>query len=138
MRIFSSLKAWLRFAAPHIPGYSNGKVDSQLLVGLGIQPIHKNQAVSWLVLWHPPLFPRIKLNIDGLAKGNPGFASCGGVFRDTHGHNIGGYCKGLGHNSAFYSKLMGVIIRVEYAFQFGWKCLWLESDSTSVITCINC
>ena len=50
MRIFSSLKAWLRFATPHISGYSNGKVDSQLLVGLGIQPIHKNQAVPRLVL----------------------------------------------------------------------------------------
>ena len=50
MLIFSSLKAWIRFAAPHIPGHSNGKVDSQLLVRLGIQPIHKNQAVPRLVL----------------------------------------------------------------------------------------
>ncbi|XP_062020822.1 uncharacterized protein LOC133737235 [Rosa rugosa] len=137
MRIFSSLKVWLRFAAPYMPGYSNGLVDTQLLVGLGIQPIPKNRVAPRLVLWHPPIFPWIKLNTDGLAKGNPGPAACGGVFRDTHGHYIGGYCQGLGHKSAFYAELMGVIIGIEYAFQYGWRCLWLECDSTSVIACIK-
>ncbi|PRQ36596.1 putative ribonuclease H-like domain-containing protein [Rosa chinensis] len=137
MRIFTSLKAWLRFAAPYMPGYSNGLVDIQLLVGLGIQPIPKNRVAPRLVLWHPPIFPWIKLNTDGLAKGNPGPATCGGVFRDTHGHYIGGYCQGLGHKSAFYAELMGVIIGIEYAFQYGWRCLWLECDSTSVIACIK-
>ncbi|PRQ43848.1 putative ribonuclease H-like domain, SGNH hydrolase-type esterase domain-containing protein [Rosa chinensis] len=137
MRIFSSLKAWLGFAAPYMPGYSNGLVDTQLLVGLGIQPIPKNRVAPRLVLWHPPIFPWIKLNIDGLAKGNPGPAACGGVFRDTHGHYTGGYCQGLGHKSAFYSELMGMIIGIEYVFQDGWRCLWLECDSTSVIACIK-
>ncbi|XP_024177848.1 uncharacterized protein LOC112183741 [Rosa chinensis] len=120
MRIFSSLKAWLRFAAPYMPGYSNGLVNTQLLVGLGIQPIPKNRVAPRLVLWHPPIFPWIKLNTDGLAKGNPGPAACGGVFRDTHGHYISGYRQGLGHKSAFYAELMGVIIGIEYAFQYGW------------------
>ncbi|KAM5580142.1 hypothetical protein ABKV19_009733 [Rosa sericea] len=32
---------------------------------------------------------------------------------------------------------MGVILGIDYAFQFGWRYIWLESDSTSVLACIT-
>lgn len=96
MLVFRSIKGWLRFAAPHMPGNSSSFLDSQLLVGLGIQPIPRSHTALKLVLWHPPIFPWFKLNTDGLAKGNPGPAACGGVFRDDNGHYLCDFCQGLG------------------------------------------
>ncbi|PRQ22557.1 putative ribonuclease H-like domain, reverse transcriptase zinc-binding domain-containing protein [Rosa chinensis] len=136
LRVFRSIRAWLRFIAPHTPGHTVGLVDFQLLVGLGIQPISRRRIAPRWVLWHPPITPWIKLNTDGLAKGNPGPAACGGVFRDEKGRYLGGFCQGLGHQTAFFAELMGVIIGIEFAFQFGWNSIWLESDSTSVLACI--
>ncbi|KAL6176156.1 hypothetical protein ACLB2K_052791 [Fragaria x ananassa] len=136
MRVIRSIKSWLRFVAPHFPGYSCGVVDSQLLLSLGVQPVSRKVVAPRLVLWHSSVFPWIKLNTDGLAKGNPGPVACSGAFRVANGHYIGGYYLGLGQQSAFFSELMGVIIGIEIAFQMGWHCLWLECDSTSVLACI--
>ena len=136
MKIFRSASAWLRFIAPHMPGYSTGILDSKLLSGLGVQPVSKIRRVPRLVVWHRPLTPWLKLNTDGLAKGNPGQAACGGVFRDCYGQFRGGFFTGLGHQSAFFSELMAVIIGIELAYQLGWHHIWLESDSTSVLACL--
>ena len=35
--------------------------------------------------WHPPIFSWVKVNIDGLSKGNLGPASCGAIYRGPHG-----------------------------------------------------
>ena len=32
---------------------------------------------------------------------------------------------------------MGVILGIEFAYKFGWRYIWLESDSTSVLACIT-
>ncbi|XP_062028868.1 uncharacterized protein LOC133744853 [Rosa rugosa] len=137
MRVFRSIKAWLQFVAPHTPGDTNGVLDAQLLLALGVTPTAKTRKENRLVLWHPPISPWIKLNTDGLAKGNPGPAACGGVFRDCQGRFIGGFSTTLGHHNAFFSELMAVIIGVELAFQLGWHCVWLECDSTSVVECFS-
>ncbi|PRQ43853.1 putative ribonuclease H-like domain-containing protein [Rosa chinensis] len=137
MRVFPSTKAWLRFAAPHMPGHSSGILDNNLLIGLGIQPTPRSHTASRLVPWHPPISPWVKLNIDGLAKGNPGPVACGGVFRDRNGHYIGGFGRGLGNQTAFFAELMGVILGIDYAFKFSWRYIWLESDSTSVLACMT-
>lgn len=125
MLVFCSIKGWLRFAAPHMPCNSSSFLDSQLLVGLGIQPIPRSHTTLRLVLWHPPIFPWFKLNTDGLAKGNPGPATCGGVFRDDNGHYLCDFCQGLGHTTTFFAELMGVILVVEFAYQFGLHSIWL-------------
>jgi hypothetical protein len=36
------------------------------------------------IIWQPQLFSWKKCNIDGASCGNPGFASCGGVYRDSN------------------------------------------------------
>lgn len=137
MKIFRSTKAWIRFIAPHMPGHYNGTLDNKLLLGLDVTPVPKIRRVPRLIIWHPPLYPWLKLNTDGLAKGNPGPAACGGVFRDCFGNFIAGYCQGLSHQTAFFSELMAVIIGVELAYQLGWHQIWLESDSTSVLSCLS-
>ncbi|KAL6216861.1 hypothetical protein ACLB2K_010079 [Fragaria x ananassa] len=104
---------------------------------MGVTPTSRVQKRIRLVLWHPPLSPWIKLNIDGLAKGNPGLAACGGVFRDYQGHFIGGFTTPIGHHNAFFSELLAVIIGIELAFQLGWQHVWLECDSMSVVECFS-
>ena len=75
------------------------------------------------------------MNTDGLAKGNLGLAACGGVFRDSSGLFLGGFSLSLGHCTYFYAELYAVILAVELAHARGWHNLWLESDSSSVISC---
>ncbi|KAM1550676.1 hypothetical protein ACFX10_042911 [Malus domestica] len=92
-----------------IPGYSQG-YDTRIISSMGIRPISHKATTIVPVLWSPPWIPWIKLNTYGLSKGNLSPAACGGVFRNCHGHFLG-----------------------EFAYQLGWHCLWLESDSSSVI-----
>ncbi|KAL6211613.1 hypothetical protein ACLB2K_016836 [Fragaria x ananassa] len=104
---------------------------------LGVTPVVKRRIAPQIVLWHPPLYPWFKLNTDGLAKGNPGLTACGGIFRDNFGRFIGGYCQGFGTQTTFFSKLIGFIIGVDFAFHCGWHHLWVESDSTAVLQCLS-
>ncbi|XP_040361643.1 uncharacterized protein LOC121049140 [Rosa chinensis] len=46
MRIFSFLKAWIRFAAPYMPGYSNGLVDSQFCVDVDLLQVEGKMKVA--------------------------------------------------------------------------------------------
>lgn len=132
-RVLCSIKSWVRFAAPYFPGSSKGLLDVNILKDFGVQPIIQQVRIPRMVRWLSPTHSWIKLNTDGLAKGNPGAAACGGIFRISGGRYVGGYCQNLGFQNAFYSELMAVIIGVEFAYQFGWHTLWLESDSMGVI-----
>ncbi|KAL6214491.1 hypothetical protein ACLB2K_013925 [Fragaria x ananassa] len=137
MRVFRSVKAWVRFIAPHTPGFVRGILDSKVLSSMGVIPVLNCLSAPRIVLWHPPLIPWLKLNTDGFSKGNPGLAGCGGVFRDSFGRFIGGYCQSLGAQTPFFAELMAVILGVEFAFLFGWHHIWLESDSTTILQCIS-
>ncbi|XP_004296004.1 PREDICTED: putative ribonuclease H protein At1g65750-like [Fragaria vesca subsp. vesca] len=137
MRVFRSVKAWVRYIAPYTPGCVRGVLDSKVLSSMGVILVLKCQSALRIVLWHPPLIPWLKLNTNGFSKGNPGLAGCGGVFRDSFGRLIGGYCQGLGTQTTFFVELMTVILGVEFAFHFGWHHIWLESDSTTILQCIS-
>ena len=60
-----------------------------------------------------------KVNTDGLAKGNPRPAACGGIFRDASGIFLGGFGQFLGHHSSFYAELYAVILAIEFSFAKG-------------------
>lgn len=76
----------------------------------------------------------IKLNSDGLAKGSPGPAAIGGLFRNSNGHVIGAFYKSIGIQTAFFAELEAVISGIEFAWINGWHRLWIESDWTTVIS----
>ncbi|KAK9922646.1 hypothetical protein M0R45_031101 [Rubus argutus] len=137
MKVFCSIKAQIRFITPPLPGHASGVLDCSLLKAMGVVPVPKIRRVPCLVLWHPPFLPWLKLNTDGLAKGNPGPAACGDIFRDGLGCFIGGFCVNLGHQMTFFSELMAIIIGVEFSFHLGWHHLLLESDSTSALACLS-
>ncbi|PRQ16567.1 putative ribonuclease H-like domain-containing protein [Rosa chinensis] len=132
-----SIMAWIRQFGSLVPGYYKGVLDSRLLSSLGVCPKPRKAPKIQRVLWHPPLPPWVKVNTDGLAKGNPGPAACGGVFRDASGVYLGSFCQPLGCNSSFYAELYAVIVSIEVAFTRGWTTLWLESDSISVLASLS-
>ncbi|KAL6143363.1 hypothetical protein ACLB2K_054058 [Fragaria x ananassa] len=121
MRVFRSVKAWVRFIAPHTPGFVRAILDSKVLSSMGVIPVLKRLNAPRIVLWHPPLIPWLKLNTDGFSKRNPGLAGCGGVFRDSFGRFIGGYCQGLGAQTAFFAELMAVILGGQSLRRRHWR-----------------
>lgn len=67
------------------------------------------------------------------ANGNLSLAGYGGVFCSHRGFFKGGFTSPLSIAFAFKAELMDVIKAIDYALQFNWTSIWLESDSTYVI-----
>jgi ribonuclease HI len=86
------------------------------------------------IFWQPPLVNWFKCNIDGASCGNPGNASCGGIFRDSNANFIYAFSEPLGVASSYYAELCGAMQAIEIAFQKGWSNIWLETNSTLVVT----
>ncbi|CAN6545200.1 unnamed protein product [Malus baccata var. baccata] len=124
-RLCRSTSAWIRQVGALTPGHVRGTLDRQLLVSLGISPNPCKAPSIVPVLWHPPPSSWVKVNTDGLAKGNPGPAACGGVFRDSAGYFLGGYSLCLGHRTSFYAELHAVILAVELAHCNIMFCFWI-------------
>lgn len=61
-----------------------------------------------LVLWSPPPPGRVLLNTDDAAKGNPGPAGGGGVFRGARGEWLGGFSEKLGCCTSVKAKIKAV------------------------------
>ena len=60
---------------------------TQILVNLHIPLVEMRCQVSMAVKWLKPSGGCFKLNVDGVAKGNPGFSGGGGIIR-KHGGRI--------------------------------------------------
>lgn len=72
-----------------------------------------------------------KVNIDGTARGQPGHSGCWGISRIYVGFSEGCFVVPLG---AIFAEIMGFIVAVELAEQKGWFLLWIESDSTTLVS----
>jgi hypothetical protein len=86
------------------------------------------------VLWNPPLLNWYKCNIDGASCGNPGNASCGGIFRYHDAEFVYGFAEPLGVTNAYVAELCGAMRVIEIAFQKHWNNLLIEFDSLSVVS----
>jgi ribonuclease HI len=84
-------------------------------------------------MWHAPPIFQVKINTDGAARGSPGLAGFGGIFRDHLGRVLGCFAGSLGIAYALEAELQAVIHAIHLASQKGWHSLWIESDSTLVI-----
>ncbi|KAK2434637.1 anaphase-promoting complex subunit [Trifolium repens] len=78
------------------------------------------------VIWSPPKHGWIKCNTDGTSIGNPGNAACAGIFRNSHGANLGCFAHFIGIANALYAEIMGIILAIECAFEKNWSQLWIE------------
>ncbi|KAK9289067.1 hypothetical protein L1049_017538 [Liquidambar formosana] len=94
----------------------NTQSDLLVLHSLGVSAIPKKAPIVSEVCWHPPPPIWLKLNTDGLAKGNPGPAVAGDVFRNCRGFVKGIFSFNIGVQSAFYAELLAVILGIEQAW----------------------
>lgn len=94
----------------------------------------KGTTIAKEVLWLRPQPGWTKVNCDGAAFGQPGMASSGGVFRMYRGFSRGSFALPLGVQTSIFAELMGLIVAVELADIEGWFPLWIETDSTYVVS----
>lgn len=81
------------------------------------QPRHQCEI---LVSWSPQPDGWILLNTDGAAKGNPGPAGGGGVFRDTRGNWICGFAEGMGRCTSVRAELKAILRGLQVARDQGF------------------
>ncbi|MCH89899.1 ribonuclease H protein, partial [Trifolium medium] len=112
---------------------SNSIRDFIILKHFNVSTHHSTPPLIKEVLWQPPLINWIKCNIDEAAKGSPGIASCGGVFRDHAAALYYCFAEPLGETSSFQAKLCAAMRAIEVAYSMNWNNLWLESDSELVV-----
>jgi len=84
------------------------------------------------VRWEFPSPGWVKINIDGAARGYPGLATCGGIFRESMGEFIGAFSAFLKVQTTMVAEFYGVIYAMEETQKMGLTNVWLESDSTLV------
>ncbi|XP_062021345.1 uncharacterized protein LOC133737886 [Rosa rugosa] len=61
------------------------------------------------VNWHAPCVFQLKVNTDGAARGTPGLAGFGGIFRDHLGNCMGCFAGSMGIATALEAELQAII-----------------------------
>ncbi|KAK1577292.1 hypothetical protein Q3G72_020471 [Acer saccharum] len=87
--------------------------------------------------WRPLPPGCFKVNMDGTAFGSPSHVGCTRVFRTCRGFVKGCFAIPLGVCFAFEIELATAVHAIDNAWTFGWRRLWLESDSTFVVTILR-
>lgn len=82
--------------------------------------------------WSPPPENWLKLNTDGVSKGNPGTAGGRGIFRDSRNLFISAYTFHCGVCNAITAELWAVFHGLKSAQQFGYNKVIIETDSSQV------
>lgn len=94
---------------------------------------HRKTSKIIEVNWHPLNCSWIEVNIDGSAKGAPGLAACGAIFRVSSASTLGCFAYHIGIANALRAELLGAIIAIELVYRIGWHMIWLECDSKMVV-----
>jgi len=81
--------------------------------------------------------PRVRLYVDGAARGNPGPAGAGAVIVNAEGHIVAKMGKFLGDNTNNYAEYMGLILGLRRAKAMGLKELEVLSDSELMVRQLN-
>ena len=89
------------------------------------------------VSWEPPDEGWIMLQTDGAAKGCPGLAGAGGVFRDAQGRWMVGFAEYLGRCSAVKAELKAVFRGLRMAREMNFHKLWIRLDSKPVVELLS-
>ena len=80
------------------------------------------------VRWEFPSPGWVKINTDGVARGYPGLATCGGIFRGSMEEFIGAFSAFLEVQTTLVAEFYKVIHVMEEAQKMGLTNVWLECD----------
>ena len=87
----------------------NSQLDLITLRCLGVSGIPKPLQRIYSVIWVPPPVGWVKINTDGAAKGSPGLAGAGGIFKLSDCSAISSFAVPLGPRFAHETELFAVI-----------------------------
>ncbi|KAF9588669.1 hypothetical protein IFM89_014390 [Coptis chinensis] len=107
--------------------------DNEILSKWRIPARHIRHQVVRRCTWELPERNTIKINCDGAAKGNPGNAGLGVVYRNSSGDFMLVMWRKLGINTNYLAECLTILEGIECAVQRGWCKLWVESDSEAAI-----
>jgi hypothetical protein len=87
--------------------------------------------------WNPPPTGSLKLNFDGVAKGNLGMTGMGGVIRDSGGNIIQLYTRSMGNSTKNAAEFRALDIGLDILSHETMKNTIVEGDSTLVINMVK-
>jgi len=108
----------------------NDIVDFSCLIFFYITMRCQKETSPIQIIWEFSHVNWVKDNIDGVARGCPGFAACAGIFRSSRGECIGSFSSFLGVQKSLYAEVIGAILVIELAWRKGFRRIWLECDSS--------
>lgn len=79
----------------------------------------------------------MKLNTDGVAKGNPGHAGFGGILGDEQGKLLGGYYGKVAISTRLVTEIWSIRAGIEIPKELGIKKLIVESNYKLAIERLN-
>jgi ribonuclease HI len=80
---------------------------------------------------------KVVINVDGAARGNPGPAAIGAVFKDESGNTVGRISRPIGVTTNNQAEYQAIIAALEKAVSSGARQVALKSDSELVVRQIN-
>jgi hypothetical protein len=87
--------------------------------------------------WNPPPTGSLKLNFNGVTKGNPGMTRMGGVIRDSGGNIIWLYVGSMGKSTKNTVEFRALEIGLEILIRERMTNTIMEGDSTLVINMVK-
>ncbi|PRQ38043.1 putative ribonuclease H-like domain, reverse transcriptase zinc-binding domain-containing protein [Rosa chinensis] len=100
---------------------------------LGLSPLLCRAPSFKPVTWQPSPDHWLKVNTDGTFRGS-NMAGFGGIFRDAEGNFVGAFAARAEVPSAIDAEILAVIEAIQVAWVRRWTHIWLETDSTLVLT----
>ena len=89
------------------------------------------------VNWRPLPSGCLKVNTDEATVGSPSLTGCAGIFHTYMGFVKGCFVIPFSVCFAFEAELAATVHTIDYAWTFGWRRLWLESDSAFVVAILR-
>lgn len=116
---------------------NNSIHNFSILKGLNVFLLPRKNPNFINVLWSPPPLGWEKVNIDGVARGDPRLMSCRGIYCNDKAYHLGSFCDVLGDGSAELAELLATIIAIEKVVLYGWKKIWIETDCVLVTKALS-
>ena len=79
----------------------------------------------------------MKLNTDGLVKGSPGIAGCGGLLRDYHGNRISCFARAIGITLSLVARLWAIRDGLARCYHLSLQAVEVEVDASVAISLLS-
>ncbi|KAH0636380.1 hypothetical protein KY290_036818 [Solanum tuberosum] len=89
------------------------------------------------VVWRPPDLQKLKCNVDGASKGNPGPSSYGFCQRNSQGDLIYARAAGVGNTTNFEAESLAIYESFEYCWEKQLREVIIETDSLTLVKMIR-